>query len=616
MRSALNSIGLVAAIAGILAIVFVAASFYRDTGLTQTAEQNVPAPGSNTGAVMTDQSGGTAVVETLPREDNLETVEPGAETAAVEGDPADNDAGTDGGADGGTVDVAETSDQPTKETTTAPTPDIPDLDLVRVEPSGDAVFAGRSEPGWTVELRNGDDIVAKTEGTETGEWVITLDKPLDPGATELSLHSTSPDGSTSVHAPDNVTVVIDSARNETPLVVVSDPDSPSAVLQTPEPSEPPKPLERPSTQTALAETDESSDDADAGVVAEAVDEASEVVENPDAETAGTQETDIAREVPVTGDASSEATVDTDVATAPVQPEDAVENEPATGDEVAETNGSDVTDGEVAVEETLDETEEIVSDVGSETVDDPSEPTSIETRDVAAVENSDAADTSDQASSGAEELASTETITGDGEPTASEDGDQLAALTDPAASEEIKEPKPIEVPQVAIETVETNDDGTLFVTGRAQPGEQVRAYGNNEELGIGTAGDDGRWSVRSGNDTGTRRELTIRADAINSNNGIPTSRVEVTFSRPEPGETVIALMPIPTSRAQSDDESFDRLIVRKGDNLWTIARQIYGEGLRFTTIYQANANQIGDPDLIYPGQVFAIPKGILPDQIVQ
>jgi nucleoid-associated protein YgaU len=30
-------------------------------------------------------------------------------------------------------------------------------------------------------------------------------------------------------------------------------------------------------------------------------------------------------------------------------------------------------------------------------------------------------------------------------------------------------------------------------------------------------------------------------------------------------------------------------------------------LRFTTIFEANRAQIGDPDLIYPGQVFAVPK---------
>ena len=51
----------------------------------------------------------------------------------------------------------------------------------------------------------------------------------------------------------------------------------------------------------------------------------------------------------------------------------------------------------------------------------------------------------------------------------------------------------------------------------------------------------------------------------------------------------------------------RLTVIRGDNLWNIARAHYGEGLRYTVIFEANKGQIRDPDLIYPGQVFSIPK---------
>jgi nucleoid-associated protein YgaU len=45
----------------------------------------------------------------------------------------------------------------------------------------------------------------------------------------------------------------------------------------------------------------------------------------------------------------------------------------------------------------------------------------------------------------------------------------------------------------------------------------------------------------------------------------------------------------------------------GNSLWRIAQQIYGEGLRYTVIYEANRTQIKDPNLIYPGQVFLLPK---------
>ena len=49
-------------------------------------------------------------------------------------------------------------------------------------------------------------------------------------------------------------------------------------------------------------------------------------------------------------------------------------------------------------------------------------------------------------------------------------------------------------------------------------------------------------------------------------------------------------------------------VVRGDNLWQISRRIYGEGIRYSTIYEANSDQIRDPDLIYPGQIFVTPQG--------
>jgi nucleoid-associated protein YgaU len=51
----------------------------------------------------------------------------------------------------------------------------------------------------------------------------------------------------------------------------------------------------------------------------------------------------------------------------------------------------------------------------------------------------------------------------------------------------------------------------------------------------------------------------------------------------------------------------KAIIRRGDNLWTIARRVYGEGVKYTTIYDANTGQIRDPDRIYPGQVFSLPN---------
>ena len=48
-------------------------------------------------------------------------------------------------------------------------------------------------------------------------------------------------------------------------------------------------------------------------------------------------------------------------------------------------------------------------------------------------------------------------------------------------------------------------------------------------------------------------------------------------------------------------------ITRGDNLWRISQRTYGRGERYTVIYDANQQQIRNPDLIYPGQMFVLPK---------
>lgn len=48
-------------------------------------------------------------------------------------------------------------------------------------------------------------------------------------------------------------------------------------------------------------------------------------------------------------------------------------------------------------------------------------------------------------------------------------------------------------------------------------------------------------------------------------------------------------------------------VGKGDSLWGIAKRFYGDGSKYKAIHSANKEVIGgNPNLIYPGQVLAIP----------
>ena len=49
-----------------------------------------------------------------------------------------------------------------------------------------------------------------------------------------------------------------------------------------------------------------------------------------------------------------------------------------------------------------------------------------------------------------------------------------------------------------------------------------------------------------------------------------------------------------------------MIIRRGDNLWRIARRNYGRGIKYQAIYAANSDRIDNPHWIFPGQVFVIP----------
>ncbi len=76
-----------------------------------------------------------------------------------------------------------------------------------------------------------------------------------------------------------------------------------------------------------------------------------------------------------------------------------------------------------------------------------------------------------------------------------------------------------------------------------------------------------------------------------------------------GGRVARRIEIPFQRAAAIAELSDRgiAVVQPGNSLWGIARSTYGQGFQFTLIYEANKEQIRDPDLIYPGQIFTLPK---------
>ena len=104
-------------------------------------------------------------------------------------------------------------------------------------------------------------------------------------------------------------------------------------------------------------------------------------------------------------------------------------------------------------------------------------------------------------------------------------------------------------------------------------------------------------------------------------GCSSKEVE-TAAPQQPAETVVieeevtveVVEEAPISPMDMYEESYASLptnhMVAKGECLWKIAEyaQVYNDPFMWPLIYKANRDQIKDPDLIYPGQQFQLPRG--------
>ncbi|MGX1102495.1 MULTISPECIES: Ig-like domain-containing protein [Bradyrhizobium] len=183
-------------------------------------------------------------------------------------------------------------------------------------------------------------------------------------------------------------------------------------------------------------------------------------------------------------------------------------------------------------------------------------------------------------------------------------------------------------KVAIEAVETEPDGKLHVSGQAAPGATVRLYLNGSLITSATADEKGHLSVTI-NKGVTAGNYQVRLDDVDPTSGKVRARAEVPFNVPDTMTTAsIPASPTSSARADmakpqlaaaatataSDVKSPSAVIVPKittttvarGDSLWRISQRAFGAGQRYAVIYRANSQQIRNPNLIYPGQVFVVP----------
>ncbi|MGI9367852.1 MAG: LysM peptidoglycan-binding domain-containing protein [Ruegeria sp.] len=193
----------------------------------------------------------------------------------------------------------------------------------------------------------------------------------------------------------------------------------------------------------------------------------------------------------------------------------------------------------------------------------------------------------------------------GEPAEEEQDQQIAVLRSGEDGVELVQKPAAEVTQaeqIALDTIGYSDAGEVELTGRVQDGSFVRIYLNNRLITNIAAGEDGKWRGEiEGIDPGV---YTLRLDEVGAGGNV-VSRLETPFKR-EPVEVLRAVETASESEAEPETPPIRAVTVQKGDTLWAISRERYGDPVLYVKVFEANRDSIRDPDLIYPGQVFTIP----------
>lgn len=153
--------------------------------------------------------------------------------------------------------------------------------------------------------------------------------------------------------------------------------------------------------------------------------------------------------------------------------------------------------------------------------------------------------------------------------------------------------------VVVEVISYGDGEEVRISGRGTPGLTVRIYLDNRPSGVAGIGADGSWEASlSGVGEG---DHTLRIDEVDGSGNV-VSRLETPFRREAP-----AVIGAAAARETDGEAPVTLVTVQPGNTLWEFAARVYGDGLLYVKLFEANKDQIRDPDLIYPGQIFAVPE---------
>jgi nucleoid-associated protein YgaU len=173
-------------------------------------------------------------------------------------------------------------------------------------------------------------------------------------------------------------------------------------------------------------------------------------------------------------------------------------------------------------------------------------------------------------------------------------------------------------RVAIQSIEGDTAGGLVAKGSAGPNATVRLYLNGSNVADAKTQSDGRWSLTIKHGM-TQGGYVMHADEINPGDSSVVASANTQFDypaapapAPSPATAQAAVVasagqPIGPPSADVVVDRVQTALVAPGHTLWALSQNYYGDPTRYPVIYEANKWEIHNPNLIYPGQVFVVPK---------
>lgn len=476
---------------------------------------------------------------------------------------------------------------------------LPRFDVLRVEPDGSTVIAGNAAPGSKLEIVSGDKVIATLDVDPSGDFAAVLDQPLPPGDHSLQLKATGTDGK-ALTSDEVATISVPADPNGKLLAMVSKPGEASRLITLPESVNSGAKQER----VAVSATAPAADNP-----ATAPAETAAAATTPSTAPAGTAPAAQPAEIQVTAveiEGNRVFVAGKAPAGSSVR---GFADETLIGTVVTDASGHFVVDGEVPIS------------VGAHVI---------------RAELLDANGT---------------VVVRASVPFDRPEGEQVSVVAQNSQTASGQGGAMVPVDLAAFEKLRGSLGQAfallqgLYADGKKPALEELAAARSATEIGLKSIADFRPATIsaaplaefvavtagKAGKALAAVQALPSDIEVVGTELPKIAALIEAVLSpvAPSPDLAKPAGAEATTAPAATQDtaavpaepktieqapltESSNSVIIRRGDTLWQISRRVYGQGVRYTTIYLANSNQIRNPDLIEPGQVFQVPSEALPN----